>query len=402
MTFEGWIDTSPSGTINSILFGEILSGYPPTHESNASKNRWEYDVKCILPSGEYGFFSRAIIAEGFSGILDSVQRVVNCSGDYSRSAFNPDNTTLTGTMTKGDRCLVAFIGGNTSFPVILAFMPHPLSEVTVDDPQVKPEYEEDGVEFDQETTYPSYKARFNGVELFINEIGELKISHQGIQAITQSSGPFTQIEIDPPSLSELAEMSFSSGGGFSVYSSNHQFLNLDPLSGFVQVGDGSSSLNLYSKIDGSDSSFSLVTSGQGNLFAEKELFITCNDSMFIEVAKDLTEVIKGEQTTEITSKYSFTVGADWLADITGNMELSVGGDYTADVSGSVEMNASSGSFLRLESGKAALGNNSVELVDIVYQTLQILSTTTAAGFGAPLSTVGQFGQFAAQLVALKE
>ena len=402
MTFDSWIDTRPSGVINSILFGEILSGYPPTHEANVSRNRWEYDVKCILPSGEYGVFSRAIIAEGFSGILDSVQRVVNCSGDYSRSAFNPDNTTLTGTMTKGDRCLVAFVGGNTNFPVILAFMPHPLSEVTVDDPQVKPEYEEDGIEFNPETTYPSYKARFNGVELYVNEIGELKISHQGLQSITQSSGPFTQIEIDPPSLSELAEMSFSSGGGFSVYSSNHQFLILDSISGFVQVGDGSSSLNLYSKIDGSDSSFSLVTSGQGNLFAEKELFITCNNSMFVEVANDLTEVIKGEQTTNITKKYNFTVGDDWFVDITGNMELTVGGDYTADVSGKSETTASGGTFLRLESGKAALGNNSVELVDIVYQMLQTLSTTTAAGFGAPISTVAQFGQFAAQLIALKE
>jgi hypothetical protein len=96
---------------------------------------------------------------------------------------------------------------------------------------------------------------------------------------------------------------------------------------------------------------------------------------------------------------SFQVGVD--------QETTVGGDSTLTVEGNYRATASeaflegSGAKLRLTGSKVALGNDTVELVDILIQTLQALSIETAVGFGAPITGVATYAQLAARLAPLK-
>lgn len=92
-----------------------------------------------------------------------------------------------------------------------------------------------------------------------------------------------------------------------------------------------------------------------------------------------------------------------------NVEITGGGIKVLDADGaSVEVTGgnvtakdSSGGTLKLSGGKVGLGGSSAELVDIVSQLLTKLSTTTAPGFGAPISTVADFAALQAQVDAIK-
>jgi len=84
------------------------------------------------------------------------------------------------------------------------------------------------------------------------------------------------------------------------------------------------------------------------------------------------------------------------------------GNEVAMTSSGIKLTEFSGGTLNLSTNKVALGNSTLETVDVISQTLQFLadaftalSTTTAPGFGAPISSVAQFATYATQASALK-
>lgn len=84
------------------------------------------------------------------------------------------------------------------------------------------------------------------------------------------------------------------------------------------------------------------------------------------------------------------------------------GKSTIDIqSGKIQI-ASSGDLIgkvnttTFNTGQVYLGNSKAELVDILHQTLITLSTTTAAGFNFPLSSVGNFAALATKLALIKK
>ena len=64
------------------------------------------------------------------------------------------------------------------------------------------------------------------------------------------------------------------------------------------------------------------------------------------------------------------------------------------------LNAAGAGF-KASNTQVAIGGPSAELVDLIVQAFQALSTQTAAGFGAPTSTVGQFASLLAQAQTIK-
>jgi hypothetical protein len=102
--------------------------------------------------------------------------------------------------------------------------------------------------------------------------------------------------------------------------------------------------------------------------------------------------LTGNLTTTVQGVVQHTYQDTYLQDVTG--DLSVASQATLLLEGS-------GAKLKLTDSTVALGTDSVEVIDILLQTLQILSTTTAAGFSAPISTVAQFSQLYSQLSPLQ-
>lgn len=69
--------------------------------------------------------------------------------------------------------------------------------------------------------------------------------------------------------------------------------------------------------------------------------------------------------------------------------------------GAVTAKDKSGGTLKLADGKVGLGGSAAEVVDLLSQALDKLSTTTAPGFGAPISTVADFAMLKAKADQIK-
>lgn len=135
-----------------------------------------------------------------------------------------------------------------------------------------------------------------------------------------------------------------------------------------------------------------ISAGNYNLSAIDEEHTLTGD-MTISMKGNWQSTVQGTQTVDVTGDWSDSTEGAYTLDVTQDMSLTSQG--VALFTGSGE------AMLKLANGQVALGTSEVEVVDILCQTLQILSTTTAAGFGAPISTVAQFAQLFGMLTPLK-
>lgn len=91
-----------------------------------------------------------------------------------------------------------------------------------------------------------------------------------------------------------------------------------------------------------------------------------------------------------------TIGLNRDVTIGQDDQLIVQGDQLEKITGRSQREASDLQFgdgvasFRAQDGKIAIGTSAVELLALISELLETLSTTTAAGFGLPLSTVAQF------------
>lgn len=81
-------------------------------------------------------------------------------------------------------------------------------------------------------------------------------------------------------------------------------------------------------------------------------------------------------------------------------ENSLGGKLKVTASESSILD-STGAGMKASAGQVALGNSAVELLTLLEEAFTALSTQTAAGFGAPTSTAGDFVQLLTKIKTLK-
>ena len=129
--------------------------------------------------------------------------------------------------------------------------------------------------------------------------------------------------------------------------------------------------------------------------------IALKDNITVSDASGSSIVNITEDGVQITAKKKLVMQANTASLDTGALSVSAGSakvsyKQTCDIEGAATEKISMGA------GKISVGNGAVELVDIVTQALQALSTTTAPGYGAPISSVAQMAQLYAQLIALKK
>lgn len=113
----------------------------------------------------------------------------------------------------------------------------------------------------------------------------------------------------------------------------------------------------------------------------------------VTVGKAVEFVFKDKLVLSTTGATSIKSGGDMSLDVTG--------DLSATAKGDIKLNNQLGAFVKTKGMSVQIGNSAVELVDIVTQMCQILSTTTAAGYGTPISSVALFAKLFAQLATLK-
>lgn len=90
----------------------------------------------------------------------------------------------------------------------------------------------------------------------------------------------------------------------------------------------------------------------------------------------------------------------WMGNIENTVQIK-GDIKNSTVLGNFTVNAGIGQLKITPDGKVAMGTPAVEVVDILFQTLGLLSTCTAAGFGTPISIVSQCAALQLQLATIK-
>jgi len=161
-----------------------------------------------------------------------------------------------------------------------------------------------------------------------------------------------------------------------------------------------------------DGSFKLVTkSGHYISFVEPDgtILIGTKDGAIVALKDNITisdssggSVVNiSKDGVQVTAKAKLVIQSNSAALDTGALSISAG-SMKAEYKQTCEIKGLTTEKIEMGQGKIAIGNAGVELVDIVTQALQALMTTTAPGYGAPISSVATFAQLFAKLSLLKK
>lgn len=310
---------------------------------------------------------------------------VAASKNLDLSPFNAQ--LLKPKVSDGDTVIVVCAYGDPQKPYILRVIPHNQSGVDGMSPDPRPG-EADG---------DCYKVRFNGTYLLIDKDGNLTIKNtDALDKLTprakvltidwnKADGDGHVVTIDMTSGSEVVQIEHSTGstvlmdpdGAVTVQSKDGDKVLVSPTEG-VQVSAQAGGNATASFKDGNI-----------DIVADNNITLTASGGNYTIDAAGGDLVLK-------SSAGAVTVEAD-------------GGDVNVkSTTGNVKLTDSAGATLKLATGKVALGTSAAEIVDLFSKTLAKLnsaftdlSTTTAPGFGAPISSVAQFAALAADIVAIK-
>jgi hypothetical protein len=312
--------------MDTILLGEVIAGFPPSHEENTNKVRWEYTVKAITKFGNTGYYPRAILMESTSGINDFSQRSVRTSGGQSTSAYEVPLAPDAQRLTTGDRCLISFIEGDENRPIILGFIAHPQSIAEVDDDE------------------PQLHTRYNGMDFRIDPEGQFIVTHYGLTEIEQEA-PFTDIKLTEPDPVNTTSVQFLNDGIFKLIDSAAQELEVNPLDKYISLNNTAE--EIY--ISGPDKLIEFSTTGNLEEVIQVDRICYIGERNVIAVGSDFITSISGKSITTIDDSCLFNVGNTFTSTVTGNYTLNV-------QDGNVNINTKSGHLMFFDdtAGKEAI------------------------------------------------
>lgn len=301
--------------------------------------------------------------------------------DPASLLFNFDNLNK----LNGDIVYIQFINGDLRFPLIVGSGRHP-------DNQTEPAQTSDG---------QRKKSSFNGITKEINKDGEV--------TWTKANGFYSPLPF-PTATGQILQDSWVPLPGFEeavqvTLGNEFNFLfkmNVTPGTGMEVAIDGVADELKVTTLAGS----SVTMNG-------------LSDSLEYTTLAGMAVKVDG-----LSDKFSLTAltGASVEVDGLGDkisLATSAGGSLVIDGLGlettlqntsgaKLTLSATEASLLdttgagiKVSNGLIAIGNASGELLDLIDQAFTALSTQTAAGFGAPTSTVGNFVQLAVLIKLLK-
>jgi hypothetical protein len=171
--------------INYPVHGVVLAVYPPDHPDNSSSMVssdqrgffWQADVYVINDGldGHVVIPHVVIPPGGVSGVYDFNQDIPNPTTQMlDGSKFDPTLSNIDPDKLDGDRCLVQFIGGKQSQPVLTHYMPHPANR---DDPSTGGWPDK---VLDQGTPV---RRRYKGVDITITPEGNIYLDTNGANSV---------------------------------------------------------------------------------------------------------------------------------------------------------------------------------------------------------------------------
>lgn len=273
-------------------------------------------------------------------------------------------------VSNGDTVIVVFLMGDVHRPRIISMAPHNQSGPQGICPDPRPT-EEDG---------DCYKVRFGGTSLMIDQDGNVSIYNTAtidelaIGQVIPTPKTFTVTLTD--SLGQESTTLFDGATGSWSY-------------------EGSKGTK--ATFDNENDGFSFETAAGAT-----SLEVSTANGVQIAAPGVTASFKSGAIEFVVTSGFKVNTtatGYEIIADAgdvliqanAGNVIVDANGGVTVNsATGDVALEGSGGARAKLGSGMVGLGKPGAEVVDFLEQIVTKLSTTTAAGFGAPISSVADF------------
>ena len=293
---------------------------------------------------------------------------------FNKQLLNP-------AVSNGDTVVVVFIMGDVHRPKIIAMLPHNQSGPNGMCPDPRPTAD-DG---------DCAKIRFGGMSIFLTEDGDLNIYN------TQSLDEKMTGQVIPTPKTITVDLTDATG--------QHSVTTIDGATGNL-THEGSNGTTFT--VDNETDTIDLLAA-----FGD-EISVSAADGIQMSTpAAGGTSISMKNGQIDITAGQGVSIEA-----MGGPFDISVSGDYdissttgnvtVSAVAGAVKLTGSGGAELNLDGAQVALGGPSAELLDLFDQTLDLfknavtdLASTTAAGFGAPISSVAAFAALIPQITAVK-
>lgn len=319
----------------------------------------------------------------------------------------------------GEIVFCMFLNGDGDCPIIIGGDRHPLVDTVNEDYQ-----ELDGL-FD--------RFEYNGFEFLIDPDGNYTITMIGMK------DPTTNFVTNTDAVGSV--FTFNVDGDFSFMTAGGTLVTINNAEDSVSIICNDEDQIVVSKADGiqmstpaSGGTSISCKSGVIEINAAKGFILNSDDEGFeITTATDLKATVGGDLNASVDGDTVLTLSGKLDAAVTGDVTLQTDGKAEVTAQGDVSLESSAGkasvkaaqdisvessggkvdvkgatelSFkdatgagVHIAAGKTALGNSGGEVFAILNELVTALSTTTAAGFGAPISCVAQMPAILVKITA---
>lgn len=339
-----------------IFYGEIIEALPPSDKLNLNKLRFEYKVRVSFPNGTVEIMPNALVMEPLSGMDNFHEVILRGSTDNEGRGSELSLTAAEQERFPGDRCLVAFLGGDTQNPIILGTMPSLIFQ-----PKDNAEDEQlESLPIFAEKADPQIRGRYNGLQYRIDEVGQLRIQHTGAAELKVTDGLF--VEAIDEDVASTTTMDFLSKGDFRIVDSNLQAIVIDSQNKFISINNTtehpSEKFGPILPLDIGEPNDDEIPLGQEIRLdkANKNLSILTSGTHKLIVGSDQLIKVFNDSDSTISRNETRVIGGDFLETIGKNSTINVGGSHIATVKDNIGFISKAGNSIFLDSavGKEAI------------------------------------------------
>lgn len=372
------------GLHKAIVLQAVYTDDQDNTTKSSSAPRVLYKVQVIGGPRDGQLFAHAEDMTQFGGVSNYSERIWKGTTTFTRSdianlalTFEPLNK------LNGDVVYIQFIGGDINFPIIVGGAKHSSNAVACA----------------TLTDGPRFKTRFNGITKEINKDGEY--------TWTKANGAYTPVPLpDIEGNAIVIQDQFAVLPGFQEavkITLGNQFdykmkMNVTPGNGMEISIDGiADELKVTTLIGASFSINGISDKIEAKTFAGMAFSLDgLSDKMELKALTGASITVDG-LSDEVALKT--TAGAQLTVSGTSGVSIKDAlGDALTLGTGAVELKNATGAKISFDAaGFIKLGNNSGDVLAILGEAFTALSTQTAAGFGAPTSTVADFAQLLIKL-----
>lgn len=368
-----------------LLYGEIIESYPPNDSRNLSKMRTEYTVRAKTTNGNPTTFTNCICMQSIGGIDDFEEIVVQTSTNDSESPYLNEYPPGAGNKveldiskkirTIGARCVIGFINGPNSTPVIIGFLPFEMYSKDGETLTRNVSKNEDQIlnrPINIERMGPMWRMRMNGVNLHIDELGQYRIQHTGLPRVNLKDGYYASTdwgrgvwedEIEDP-LVLTTTLDFLQNGEFRVVDGQQQAVVINPDKKYISINNTTEIPNyeydpLEELLIHEPQDPTLSPQGEEvRLDKENHSLILRSSKTFIKlIGEDAREIIFGNEEKTIQKNKTETVIQDSVLKIGKNFVLNVAQNHTVSVGETFALTSTQGTqalILDATKGKEAI------------------------------------------------